>query len=67
MEVERSGEKLMINIENIFWGKTRGKFWGKSLRAMGENLWAKIGGKCSEKTWGKNFWDENIGGKSGGK
>ena len=45
LEAERSGEKLRINIENIFGGKTRGKFGGKSLRAMGENLWAKLGGK----------------------
>ena len=36
LEVERSG------------GITRGKFGGKSLSAMGENLWAKIGGKCWE-------------------
>ena len=54
----------MINIENIFGGKTRGTFGGKSLRVMGENLWAKIKGKCWESTWGKNIWDENIGRKS---
>ena len=31
----------MIKIEKFFWGKIRGKFGGKSLRAMVENLGAK--------------------------
>ena len=57
----------MIKIEKFFWGKTRGKFEGKSLRAMGENLGSKNGGKSWEQTWGKNIWDENLGGKSWGK
>ena len=29
MEVERSGEKLLINIENIFGGKLEGNLGGK--------------------------------------
>ena len=44
--LELWGENL--EVERIFLGKTRGKFGGKSLRAMGENLWAKTGGKCLE-------------------
>ena len=47
----------MIKIENFFWGKTRGKFGGKSLRAMGENLGAKKIGVML----GVDFGEKHLG------